>query len=58
MATLGLQNFQNSKPNFYSDIQDEICQIVMAKHRFFKVGIHYTIHTINCIKKIVKITKL
>jgi hypothetical protein len=24
-----------------SDVQDEICQIVMAKHRFFKVGIHY-----------------
>jgi hypothetical protein len=35
MATLWLQNFQNSA------IQDEICQIVMAKHRFFKVGINW-----------------
>jgi hypothetical protein len=30
---------KNNVCNFSSDIQDGICQIVMAKHRFFKVGI-------------------
>jgi hypothetical protein len=38
---LVLKSFSYGTQVMGHPVQDEICQIVMAKHRFFKVGIHY-----------------